>query len=253
MMTFRNVKVKTSAKVKCQCVTIHKRYKLIFVFQNSIGNSSSRRRLQRVWSMMEQFGTNHHFVFTFRLIQKHRIVAVCAEHMLCQSEISIQARISTPRPNHQLNIVEYSLVTLHEASIALLTWVRIHARMFDHMEFEFGCAGEAFIAKLARLRQFARVHPPMHGQMRYVLVRFVTMWALVWPRIRVPLNMQTQRSPMNELLPANVAREIEFFRVDDNVSIEQWFRMESFGTMRTFVLEIDAVRRLMRSVATERA
>lgn len=92
----------------------------------------------------------------------------------------------------------------------------------------------------------------MHGQMGHVFVSFIAMRALVWSRIRVPLDVHTQRPLMDELLAANVAREIAFFRMNDDVMVEQGFGAESFVAMRTCELQIDAMRRLMGSMAAQR-
>lgn len=93
--------------------------------------------------------------------------------------------------------------------------------MFDHMNFQFGCAGKTFIAELTSFWQFTGVRSTMNRQMGNVFVRFIAHRALVWPWIRVPLDVQTKRPLMNELLTANVAREIAFFGVDDDVMVEQ--------------------------------
>lgn len=77
------------------------------------------------------------------------------------------------------------------------------------------------------------------------------MRALVRSWIRVPLDVHTQRPLMDELLAANVAREIAFFRMDDDVMVEQRFGTESFGAVRTRELQIDAMRCLMSSMAAQ--
>lgn len=149
------------------------------------------------------------------------------------------------------SLCTHLLVSLHIAAIAQLAWMRINARMFDHMHIEFWCTCKSFIAKLTSFWQFTRVGSSMHGQMGNMFVGFITKWAFVRSWIRMPLNMQTKRALMNELLSANVAREIRFFRVNDNMMIEQRFGTESFITILTCKFQIDAMRCLMSTMTTK--